>query len=29
LEDDDFADEDFGFERFNFWRGTVGLTFRW
>jgi opacity protein-like surface antigen len=28
-EDDDLFDEDFGFERFNFWRGTVGLTFRW
>ena len=29
LEDDDFIDEDFGFENFSFWRGTVGLTFRW
>jgi opacity protein-like surface antigen len=28
-EDDDLFDEDFGFERFSFWRGTVGLTFRW
>lgn len=28
-EDDDFFDEDFGFENFNFWRATVGLTFRW
>jgi opacity protein-like surface antigen len=28
-EDDDLFDEDFGFEQFNFWRGTVGLTFRW
>lgn len=28
-EDDDFFDEDFGFENFKFWRGTVGLTFRW
>lgn len=28
-EDDDFIDEDFGFENFKFWRGTVGLTFRW
>jgi opacity protein-like surface antigen len=27
--DDDDLIEDFGFERFNFWRGTVGLTFRW
>jgi opacity protein-like surface antigen len=29
LPDDDFIDEDFGFENFSFWRGTVGLTFRW
>ena len=29
LDDDDFLDEDFGFENFSFWRGTVGLTFRW
>ena len=28
-EDDDLFDENFGFERFSFWRGTVGLTFRW
>jgi opacity protein-like surface antigen len=29
LEDDDFFDEDFGLEDFNFWRATVGVTFRW
>ena len=28
LEDDDFFDEDFGLEDFNFWRATVGVTFR-
>lgn len=28
LEDDDFADEDFGLEDFDFWRATVGITFR-
>ena len=28
-EDDDLFADDFGFERFSFWRGTVGLTFRW
>lgn len=29
IEDDDLLDEDFGFENFSFWRGTIGLTFRW
>jgi opacity protein-like surface antigen len=28
LEDDDFADEDFGLEDFDFWRATIGVTFR-
>ena len=28
LEDDDFADEDFGLEDFDYWRATVGVTFR-
>jgi opacity protein-like surface antigen len=26
--DDDFIDEDFGLEDFDYWRGTIGLTFR-
>jgi opacity protein-like surface antigen len=29
IEDDDLFDENFGFENFSFWRGTVGLLFRW
>src|SRR5687768_995881 len=28
LEDDDFIDEDFGLEDFDYWRATVGVTFR-
>ncbi len=28
-DDDDLLGDDFGFENFSFWRGTVGLTFRW
>jgi opacity protein-like surface antigen len=28
LEDDDFIDEDFGLEDFDFWRATIGITFR-
>ena len=28
LEDDDFFDEDFGLEDFDFWRATIGITFR-
>ena len=28
LEDDDFFDEDFGLEDFDYWRATIGLTFR-
>ena len=28
LEDDDFADEDFGLEDFDYWRATIGITFR-
>lgn len=28
IEDDDFLDEDFGLEDFDFWRATVGITFR-
>lgn len=28
LEDDDFFDEDFGLEDFDYWRATVGVTFR-
>ena len=27
-EDDDFADEDFGLEDFDYWRATIGVTFR-
>ena len=27
-EDDDFIDEDFGLDDFDFWRGTIGVTFR-
>jgi opacity protein-like surface antigen len=27
-EDDDFIDEDFGLEDFDFWRATIGVTFR-
>jgi opacity protein-like surface antigen len=27
--DDDLFADDFGFENFSFWRGTVGLMFRW
>lgn len=29
IDDVDLFDEDFGFENFSFWRGTVGVTFRW
>jgi opacity protein-like surface antigen len=29
IEDDDLLGDEFGFENFSFWRGTVGLTFRW
>ncbi|MGE0864485.1 MAG: outer membrane beta-barrel protein [Vicinamibacterales bacterium] len=28
VEDDDFIDEDFGLEDFDFWRATLGITFR-
>lgn len=28
LEDDDFLDEDFGLEDFDYWRATIGVTFR-
>lgn len=28
LEDDDFFDEDFGLENFDYWRATIGVTFR-
>ena len=28
LEDDDFFDEDFGLEDFDYWRATIGITFR-
>jgi opacity protein-like surface antigen len=28
LEDDDFIDEDFALEDFDFWRATIGITFR-
>jgi opacity protein-like surface antigen len=28
LEDDDFIDEDFGLEDFDYWRATIGVTFR-
>ena len=28
LADDDFIDEDFGLEDFDYWRATVGVTFR-
>jgi opacity protein-like surface antigen len=28
LEDDDFIDEDFGLTDFDYWRGTIGVTFR-
>jgi opacity protein-like surface antigen len=27
-EDDDFIDEDFGLEDFDYWRATIGVTFR-
>ena len=27
-EDDDFIDEDFGLDDFDYWRGTIGVTFR-
>jgi opacity protein-like surface antigen len=29
IEDNPFFDEEFATEVFNFWRGTVGVTFRW
>ncbi len=28
LPDDDFLDEDFGLEDFDYWRATIGITFR-
>ena len=28
VEDDDFFDEDFGLEDFDYWRATLGITFR-
>ena len=28
LEDDDFIDEDFGLQDFDYWRATIGVTFR-
>ena len=28
LEDDDFFDDDFGLEDFDYWRATIGVTFR-
>jgi len=29
IEDSPFFDQPFATETFNFWRGTLGLTFRW